>query len=194
MRDEANERRRYFRIDDHLYLEVRIIPQAQYEKVRNQPLQESEEVCDLILQLRALTSQAGIILSGIRKTQPEIAHYLALQDKKIDLVAQAAVGKQMDKELAPNARVNLSAGGLAYSATQEVSPKTPLLVRMVFFPSHLCIQAYGEVIHCERDDADPEKPFKVGVEFTAISEAARDALVRHTLELQSAELRHRRGR
>ena len=195
MRDEKRERRRYFRIRDEIYLEVGEISQEEYRRVQKEPPHErDDEPCDLILQLRALTSQGGMILAGIRKSHPEIAQYLAVHDKKIDLVARAIVGKQMEGTLVPNARVHLSAGGLAFHSETPKSADTPLLIRMVFFPSHLCVQAYGEVVHCERDETEPAKPFRVGVEFTILSEVARDALVRHTLERQAEERRKSRSR
>lgn len=190
---EGQERRRYFRIRDDVHLDVRVVPEAQYEEVVAAPPREGDDPCDLVLQLRTLTTQARVLLAGIRKDDPDVAQYLALQDRKLDLLARAVVGSQLDKSLEVNARVDVSAGGVSFQASKEVPEETKVLVRLVFFPSHLCVQAYGRVVHAERDDHDAEKPYRIGVEFTVISETARDALVRHTLERQSEQLRRQRS-
>ncbi len=188
----GEERRRYFRVVDDVHLELRIVSADQYARVRAEPPAEGD-ACDLMLQLRALTSQAGAILAGVRKSHPDIAQFLALQERKFDLLARALVGKSLDRELAPNARVDLGAGGVGFPHTEELPVDTPVLVRLVLFPSHLCVQSYGRVVYCRREPQGGPKPFRIGVEFTVIGEVARDALVRHTLERQSAMLRRQRG-
>jgi len=158
-----------------------------------QPPDESGDACDLLLQLHGLSIQAGNILGAIRKSHHDIAQYLCIQDKKIDMVARAVVHCQLGGAAHPNARVNLSASGLAFDSDKPLAVGIPLELRLVLFPSHLCIRTAARVVHCEAAETAPSR-HRIGVEFTGLSEVAREALVRHTLARQSALLRQKRSR
>jgi hypothetical protein len=188
----TGERRRYFRVEDSVHLEYRVLGADEYAALREAPPASDE--ADVTLQLRALSSQAGALLAGVRKDLPDVANYLAILDRKVELLARALVGRRFAGALQPDTPVDVSAGGIAFAIAEPLARGTPVQVRIVFFPSHLCIQAIGEVVHCEANAADANRAYHVGIEFTAIAEMARDALVRHTLERQSALLRERRQR
>lgn len=187
------DQREYFRIDDEVYLKCKVVPE---EMLAQQPLDgiqhDTVDAGNLGLKLQALASQSGNILAGIRKSQPEIAQYLALLDKRIELIARTVVGEQLGEALKPNTRVNLSAGGLAFPSPKALQNGTLLLVDLMLFPSHLHIQAYARVIHSEQKSEEGPHPYCVGVDFEQISGIAREALVKHTLEIQSARLRRER--
>lgn len=185
---EQGERRKFFRIDDDVYLDFRILSEEAYREqlARPEPQQESGNVG---LQLQALTAQMGSILAQIRKRDAEVGQYLSLLDRKIELIGRALIGTQTGDELTPNMHVNLSGGGIILPSTTILPPETKLELKLLLFPTYIFIHCLGSVGYCVRQEQDAVHPFRIGVEFTRISELARDALVRHTLELQSAQLR-----
>lgn len=186
--------REFFRIDDEAHLEYRVVEPAEYAAVveRGGPA-AGEEACSLVAELHRLSSQAGLVMPRIRKTDPEVAQYLALLERKIDLVARMAEGGR-HRDIRPNARVMLSANGLGFFAEEPIAAGAKLELRLLFFPSYLCIHAYGEVIHSTSTPrADAERPYRIGVEFTVLRDQEREALIKHTLERQSARLRRERG-
>lgn len=189
-----NERREYFRIGDEIFLDYRVLPEDEYRVLREQSLEHRGKTADLPLQLHALTAQGSNILAAIRKTQPDIAQYLALLEKKVELLTRAVAGSQEELQVTPNSPVNLSGGGLSFHSATALAVKVPLELRLILFPHHLFIHCLGEVVHCETVSGVPGKPYHLGIDFTHISEMARDAIVRHTLELQSAQLRRARER
>lgn len=189
--EKGAERREYFRIDDDVHLTFRTLTETDYRRALESPEAEGAEPCNLVAQLHSLSSQAGHILSSIRKSDPEIAQYLALMDKKLDLVAGIAEGTRYEDQ-APNARVNIGAGGLAFPHSEALPLDTKLEVKVLLFPSYLCVSALGRVVHCEGTE-EREKPYRIGLEFTRIAQGEQDALIKHVLELQSALLRRQRG-
>ncbi len=194
MSQHNGERREFFRIDDDIYLDYRPLTEEDYRERLAIALQEPQPEADNVgLQLQALTAQAGTVLAQIRKRDSEIGQYLALIDRKIELLGRALIGSQIgaqiDGVLNPNAHVNLSGGGLAFHAPTGLQPDVKLELKLLLFPAHIFIHCIGRVVYCRHDGPDSAKPYRLGVEFTRISEIARDALVRHTLELQSAQLR-----
>jgi hypothetical protein len=152
------------------------------------------QTCRALMQLRELSSQSGHILANIRKQHSDIAQYLALLDKKIEAVAQIAGAMSMGGEMAPNTRVDIGVGGLAFSQETPQVKGQRLAMRIVLFPSHLCIQPKGRVVYCrEQPQADSQHRHRIGIEFEPLSETEQDQLIRHLLEIQSAQRRRERG-
>lgn len=181
------ERRDYFRIADEVYLQHRLLSEAEYQEIAARPEQEWEATCSLVTQVRAISSQASGILSSIRKHDPEIAQYLGLIDRKIDLLAQMVAGSG-DAPDAPNTRVDLSAGGMGFTREEPAALGSKIEVELLLFPSRVCVHGYGEVVHCT-----PETDgYSIGLDFTLMSEMEREALIRHVLARQSEALRRRR--
>lgn len=188
----SDERREYFRIDDEVHLEVEPLTDGLYQQLEKAPPSAGDSPCDLVLHIRSLSSQASSMLSNIRKRDSEIAQYLTLQDRKLELIARAVVGKQLDIGVGITHRVNIGAGGIGFGYHEAFELGRPLRVRVLFFPSHLCVEAVGKVTHCVSQSSDPQHPYRIGVEFTLISQAVQDALMGHVLERQSSLLRQRR--
>jgi hypothetical protein len=194
MTESPRERRDSFRIDDKVHLEYRILSEDEYRRLRAQPADELETP-SLVGQLRDLTAQAGNLLITIRKVDPDVAHYLTLLDRKIELVASQLEGARAGGPLTPDTRVNMSAGGMGLWRDQPLALGTKLELHLMVFPSHLRIHALGEVVHTEEEPQAPvHGRFRIGVLFTHLPEADKDALVRHLIERQSAQLRRQRGR
>ncbi len=190
----SGERRQYFRIDDDVYLEYQALSEADYLAQLAAPLGDAAGPGALTLQLRSLTAQASALLAQIRKRDMEIGQYLALIDRKVELLGRAVLGNQFGHDLGPNAHVNLSGGGIGFTSAERLAPGTKLDLHLVLFPSTLLIRGLAQVIDCAQlEETDPQQPYLVNTEFTHIAELAREALIRHTLELQSARLRQQRG-
>jgi hypothetical protein len=185
----SEERREYFRINDTIYLKLRVLGEDEAQ----QPLEEKASgdggSDNLTLTLQSLADQSGNLLVGIRKSQPDIAHYLSLLEKRIELISRVVVGDHLGKSIEPNTPVSLSAGGISFNSEQSLAPETPLAMEIILFPSHLHIQAIGRVAYCKPNREKSTQGYSLGIDFIQISDIAREALVKHTLELQSARLR-----
>lgn len=186
------ERRRFFRIDDEIYLEYRPLSEEEYQQRLQQPPGARQDSSTLALQLHGLTSQSSSLLAQIRKRDPEVGQYLTIIDRKLELLARALLGSQLGHINGPNHKVNLSGNGIAFFSTEQLTPDSKLELRLMLFPDHTVINCVGRVVHCTAARDEAPQPYRVGVEFTHLAEMARDALVRHTLELQSARLRRER--
>lgn len=187
---EGKERRSSFRVDDAVHLEFRLISEENGENTGDD---ESMQTCRALMQLREISSQSGHILANIRKQYSDIAQYLTLLDKKIDAIAQIAGAVSMGGELKANTKVNISTGGIAFAHPDQLSNGQRLIMRLVLFPSHLCIQPKGRVVYCrERPQASADRRYRIGIEFEPLTETENDQLIRHLLEKQSAQRRKER--
>lgn len=191
--DGSSERRHAFRINDEVYLDYRLLPEDASADAESSNKDEITGVCRGLMQLRELTIQSGHILASIRKHNSEIAQYLAILDKKIDALAQMSATVGMGSDIRPSTEVNLSAGGLAFAQPDALQPGQRLALKLVLFPSHLCLQLVAKVIYCSAEHAEVEAgQHWTGVEFEPLPEHEQDALIRHLLEKQSAQLRKER--
>lgn len=186
----GQERRRAFRVDDEVHLEFRALQESDQEEAVDATLQ----TCRALMQLRELSAQSGHLLAAIRKNHGDIAQYLSLLDKKIEAVAQLAGNSSFGGEMQPNTRVNISAGGIAFATQQPFPVGQRLGMRIVLFPSLLCIQPQGKVVYArERPQARASHRYLIGVEFEPLPEQEQDMLIRHLLEKQSAQRRREKG-
>lgn len=193
MPEVNDERREYFRIDDEVYLKYRIVDD---EALTEQPVDHKLEVeggANLGLTLQTLASQSSNLLSTIRKNQAEIAQYLTLLERRIELLSQAVMSETIGADTQPNTPVDLSGSGVSFRSSTPLKEGELLAVEMMLFPSHVFIHAYARVI-ASNSDMHPRRPFRIGLIFEQITEEAREALIKHTIELQSARLRRERER
>jgi c-di-GMP-binding flagellar brake protein YcgR len=192
MAENPRERRRYFRIDDKVQLQVRRLTDEEFQLAMNKA-PDQHAGANVAAQLRNLTNQMGNTLLTIRKHNPEIAQYLQLLDKKLEILA-----RHLDSPAEANARlqkVNIGTGGLAYWTEEALPAETKLEVQFVLFPSCLRVTALAHVVHAEEDpQGTAAQRFRIGVDFDRIGDAEQEGLARHLIELQSAQLRRQRGR
>jgi hypothetical protein len=186
------ERRRYYRIDDNVILNYRVIPPDQVEQTLAHFQEGIPERFDLTSAYATNDAAMAEALSRIRAEQPMVAFYLEALDRKLNLLARLAVSGGDDLSAQPTRRVNLSGGGITFGAEQEIPCGTILEMKLVIFPTYTGILAYGPVVHCHKEtDTDARFPWQVAASFSHIRDADRDLLVRHTLHCQAAWLRQR---
>lgn len=189
MAENPRERRHYYRINDRVHLRVRLLSEHEFQTLHRGPL-GADEATGVSTELRALTQQMAKTLATLRKSQPEVARYLEMLDKKIDLLARK-VDKPAER-LIPDTPVNLGTGGMAFWKGEPMAIDTKLEIRLILFPSYTRITALGVVVRCDEEPRrDDDHRFRIGMEFARLSESERESLARHLIELQSAWLRHR---
>jgi hypothetical protein len=183
--ETPREGRNSFRIDDNVHLRIQYLSEPEFQVLSGRfSMQESD---GLVAQVRALTNQTKDLLTEIRETDPAVARYLQAIDRKIEHIA-----RHIDDALTglkPDARVNLGTGGLAYWHDAPLPIGARLELHMVLFPAHVHIGALARVVHSAQDpDAPPGQRFRVGVEFENINKTDQEALARHLIELQCAQI------
>lgn len=183
------ERRQNFRIEDTIYLEYRRIPDtADIEgEISEAPL---AEVCRGMAQLRELDHQASHALANIRKHHSDIAHYLSILDRKIETLSRVVAAVGMGSDIRPSSRVNIGSGGLAFDTREALEKDERLLLKIVLFPSHQCLQIAARVAYSHGGNGDGN--YLTGLTFEQMTEQQQDTLIQHLLEVQSAQLRRDR--
>ncbi len=176
------ERRRFCRIDDDIILRYRVIG------MQETPADiENLDVClpnrlTLSSTFASTTQQMQPLLAKIQEQSLEIAEYLRLIDRKLDLVARAFLLQEINVGEEPICRVNLSAGGIGFYEENPLATGTTLELELILLPSYVGILAYGKVAYRKHEpDVVTGLPFRIGVEFCKLRERDRDLIANHVL-------------
>ena len=92
----------------------------------------------------------------------------------------------------PTHHISLSASGLSFHGSEELAQGATLEVKLLMFPSYVCVLAFGSVVHCRATVGGAGAAYQIGVDFTHVREADRELIARHVTQKQSAVLREAR--
>lgn len=188
------ERRSYYRIDDDVFFEYRLIQHRQVDDVIGRARKRSQRPSRLREQIDILSRQSQSQLKSIKKSYPIIARYLATLDQKIDVLTRHVSAQDDANDGRPNCRVNLSAGGLAFYSDRQVEPDSLIAVSLTLFPSHREISTCGPVVYCRYEpETSPDAPYRVAVNFAFMHRVDRESLISHVLGKQMATARAQRA-
>lgn len=190
------DQRRYFRVRDQVALRYQVVPAADVERVRGEVLAGGKSRVTLPSTFTAAAPQMERLLRRIKAEEPDIAAYLDLLNRKLDLMAEAL--SREDNELLdhPTCEVDLSGSGLSFPADEEISPYTSVRLELLLFPSLIQLRVLGEVARCiPAPEGAAGAPYRCAVELTTIREEDREVLIQHVMQRQSERLRaEREGR
>lgn len=193
----ADERRRFFRIQDSVHLSLRTVPRETLEQRVQELEQRVGDSFTLVSSLHAITQQQAPHLRRIEQDYPEIAAYLRSLDKKLELLSQALLVEEVEMLDKPAIPINLSAGGMAVHSREPIPEDSLLEIKLLLEPSYTGILTYGRVVSCGQPaptEFNPDYPYLLRIDFSFIREADQDALIRHVLLKQAEWLRRRRER
>ena len=190
----GSERREYFRINDEVALQFRLVDKD--EKSRRQEKRLAGHLDpSVVASCFANTSrQMKHSLERFRRDEPDIASYLDAMNTKVDLLVRLLLSSHSDLPDHPSHDVNISASGLAFRSKQSLEAGQLLELSIMFFPSLLYLNTFGRVLRCDAADVEQTQfPFATAIEFEFVDEAERELVIRHVLQKESEMLREARA-
>lgn len=177
------ERRRFFRLNDEVVLDVFRISQEEYEK-------HCQGLIGTHSELEQLERDIVAQLHLLRTTQPAIGQVLELLNRKINLLNQ-------DKLVTPTqlpaekTTINLSACGASFYTDENLQDATWLLVSLQLQPANITLSIPSTLISCNQA-AHENGAYLVRVDFSGIRETDQELLLQHLFQLQARQLRAQR--
>jgi c-di-GMP-binding flagellar brake protein YcgR len=189
----SDERREYFRIDDEVALDYRLIGEGEAERLREKIQSRLLDRFTAASSFTATSRQMTHVMHKVQNQSPELARCLQAIDQKLNMIAQLFVSEEISLNEQLTREVNLSAGGIAFRAHQEIKIDSLLELRMVLLPSLVGILTISRVIQCERvDDGNLKFPWQISVVYEHLRETDRELLVRHIMSRETQQLRSQR--
>ncbi len=189
MMDEA-ERRRYFRIDDHLALKYRVLNREQLAAALSRLQIGYPDRLSLASAFATNSSRMKVAMDRFKREMPDVSTYLEGLNEKLDLLIQLLAASENELEDQPTHEVSLSASGISFVTHEPVAVGSNLELKLLVFPTYVCVLAFGTVVHCDGSDVEGAPPsYTIGVDFTHIRENDRELIIQHVTRKQSAMLR-----
>ena len=186
------ERRRFFRIEDEICLDISIVSEQEY-KDAPQELSKVKNSAFALSASFATINQAHLpMMNSIRMSYPEIAQYLDLMNKKLDNLSQHILDEELPCSDKNKQIVNISASGIAFESTNNYPLNQPLMLRLVILPEKIGIEVFGRVINSQTIEDSADKTL-ISVDFEHIREDDQEILIKHNLNKQMHELREKSG-
>ncbi|VAW80767.1 hypothetical protein MNBD_GAMMA15-155 [hydrothermal vent metagenome] len=189
----SDDRREYFRIDDEVALDYRLISDSEVDQLLGRIQSSLVDRFTAASSFAATTRQMKTVIHKVQTDTPELARCLQAIDQKLNMIAQLFVSEEIRENKQDTREVNLSAGGVAFCAQHEIPVGSLLELRMVLFPSLVGILTVSRVIHCERaKEGNAQFPWQIAVEYDHLKETDRELLVRHIMARETEQLRGHR--
>ncbi len=187
----SDERRKYFRIDDHVMLKYRLVPEEEVQFTLDRLRTPLPNAFSLSSDFAELKQEMVVLKRSVERTSPQVAQYLALIDKKMDMVAKVLLIQNMGSDEHLWRKVNLGAGGMSFDSHVEISEGAVLEIKLGLLPSHAGLRTLGKVIRCSKRDEN-KTGYEVAVCFIHVRDSDRELLVQHVLWRQAQTLREQR--
>ncbi len=181
------DRRDYFRVNDLIALRVDALADTGDVSVPDS-LQAGQT---LLRELHQIEADNALLLRTISDKHRDIGQYLKSQTRRIELVARFFV-LQHAAALYRNEQVSLSGSGIGWTTTQPLPVGAGVAVHFILLQSAVAVSCRARVIASEALADSLNGARAVRVEFTDISDADRDAVVRHCLHVQASQRREQR--
>jgi len=183
-KQESENRRCYFRIDDDVYMHYRVLTGKSV--IDNMGFRDQRSIDRLTVKAKfeGLSQEMRSLHHGvINSGNHDIAQYLAAVDKKLNILSEYFIDtelKDMDMELQ---HVNIGAGGMGFSAKEPIEIGSILEFRIILLPENTCIFSRAKTVACKPEKANKVEKimYHIAVEFNHMNEEARNLIARHIL-------------
>lgn len=178
------EKRRFYRITDRVYLHIELIN----ESSRPSPAQL---IYPYINELRKIEAESKHQLYQLQNSDPPIAAYLQILNRKIECLGQAIMASHSDQAQEANHLIQLSEGGLSAELDQPFEPDTLCHAKMILYPHLNTLLFTAKVIYCnklpkaESAENTTQTIYRIGFEFVQLNEGDAQLLARHIINIQS---------
>ena len=190
---QNSERRRHDRVDDEIMMYWKVVkPEDIPEEISKDwemmpdgiPMEISNNTepvaeCSLASQIKLLSLETSELLKRIGRTDPLLAKYFTVLERKVDALANAVIVQDDINQNHSTHYVNLSVSGVAFLTAEGYPIGTLLELEMVFLPTLTSVVAYGRVIYCIRYSGEKLLSHRIGVGFIRLHYYDREMLERH---------------
>jgi len=182
-----SERRSYFRIDETIALEYKVIDGQTADKTQPEALFSNANSLKLYTELKKIDADNAQFLFQIKELSRPLAEYLHNLNRKIELLGQQLMADQKPSPPSKTIKqVNLSEGGIAFGSSRSLAMGDYIGLRIVFLPSNAGLILFARVIRCEPTNTGE---FQVAAKFHRISDLQQQLIGQQIMRAQMAEKR-----
>ena len=184
----ADERRRFFRIDDTVGVSFRLLT----EEEANAQSGDKQRDVDAFSLIAGYETQIEHYLGQLRIKEPVVAAVIESMNKKMNcVISQLELESRQLQRLSHKVQdVNLSACGMAFMIDSAIDVGREMGLNLILRPTNLHISTLGRVVACEPSLAGDS--YYIRVNFHDMEHADQEVLIQHIVKRQGAMLREAR--
>lgn len=179
----TDDRRRFFRIDDHIGVSYKIMEENELIGQSEPPRQT--DIFSLINDLDKTIAQE---LGELKVTDPKLATLLDTFDRKLNaLINQMEIDNYLVQKLVHKVRqVNISACGMGFTVEENLRVEDILMVELLLVQGNVNIATYGRIISSEEVD---NGEYYIRLDFFGMSASDQELLIQHIVRRQGHLIR-----
>ena len=187
---QIDERRRYFRIKNWLFLSYEI-DENPLKSITSKNIEpQSSPRIQLLNELNNLEEDNLKFMASISSELNHVSQHITNMNKKIGLLTQYII-QSLDIEYNELLEVDLSAGGIRFISKTSLRSKQQVKMEIVIIPEYYGVITYAKVVSCTK--LKDGSGYDIAFKFVKISDTDRDTIVRHIFKVQSKQLRTKKG-
>ena len=197
LKENLNENRRSFRINESVLLQYQVIDEADFQKGIERWQIRAGAPSGIRSKMLDLDARLDELLYRVNNDAPAACDALKLLNKKLNFVLEVLPEFRESKEALANQRAQiceLSADGMAFGINEILHPQTKLLLRFLLISANRFFETFCRVVRIiDEDDIDAcPHSHRVAVAFHGMKATEREILIQHLFSKQSESLRLRR--
>ncbi|ACE83634.1 PilZ domain-containing protein [Cellvibrio japonicus] len=182
-----SERRSYFRIDESIALEYRVVPEVTANTAAPELQFPNTASLKLYAELRKIDTENSLLFHQIRESNRAVAEYLQNLNRKIELISQQMLIEHKPPPPSKTIKiVNLSEGGIAFGSSQALAIESYVAMRLVFLPSNAGLVVFAKIIRCEPSNTGE---YQIAAKFHRINDTQQHLIGQQIMRAQMAEKR-----
>ncbi len=188
--ENSAERRRSFRVNDCIGIQIRRFDQQTLEEEKDRFAEHRSEI-GLVNEFMHQRDMHLPRLTAIQSRSPDTASYIRYLESKIDTLAGLLLVRDLNLPRHPTHKVNLSGTGVRFYHDERIPEDETIEMQLLLFPSHALIPCFGTVVWSEHDPTDEEPGrHSTAIDFSLIHPDDEDILIKHTVTTQMQDLRN----
>lgn len=182
-----SERRHYFRIDDYIDLEYLEVDPETTRETPAENLFPGAAGLKVYSELKKIDSEATQLLYQIKDRDRQLADYLYLLNRKLELLSQQLISEPRQQRWPGTHReVNISEGGLSFTNDLALNVGQDLALNLTFLPTYVGVAVYARVARCEPSRT---QHWEIAAEFQNLSDAQQQLISQQIMRAQMADKR-----
>lgn len=185
-----NEKREFFRIEDHLSIKWRFISQEEFKELENTVRFSSAKAADELKEVQLFKE------NRIReqKENEQLFSYLQIIDKKLDMILDY-LSESMDNKghyITRYLKVDISGSGISFVSDVEMKMDDYIELKIILpaYP-HLKITALCRVARSQLRRKDNKELWEIALNYLVINDKDRDLLINYIFMKEREILRYK---
>jgi hypothetical protein len=186
-----SDKRQFFRIQQDVIFSFKAVAAASIDKMHAEQHFAISSSYGLFAQFQQLDNDSNSIMQNIRRDNPDVSQFLDILNKKINLLSQQIMAKEViSVDDQDTGRIDLSQGGIAFTSKDPLGIESWIAIKLVFLPTFTAIVNYAQIT---RNQKIEDGSYLIGARFHQLSDEEERIIAKQVIETQIIQKQQSKG-